>query len=180
MAKKSTNQTTNLRGMNIYKDSYGRTVYYDQLTKSGYLITPKDSNLYVLYSKRFIIPIFLFVLIYESTIGGRTLGFSESILVCLAAMMMMEVLFRFHYLKNLTVIPNFKPTAKEDFITRMTKDAAKGMLAMKAGLYIALSALLVLLAYSENYDGALFIICLILAAVVALIAVIYLIGFTKK
>ncbi len=182
MAKKSTNQATNLRGMNIYKDSYGRSIYYDFLTKSGYLITPKDANLYVLYSKRFLIPLLLFIIIYESTIGGRTLGFSESIIVCLAAVMMMEVLFRFHFLKHLTIIPNFKPTSVKggNIISRMTQDTAKGMLATKAILYFTLSALLIFLAYSESYTGTLFILSMALSAIVAVVGIIYLIGFVKK
>lgn len=180
MAKKSTNQAANVRGLNIYKDSYGRSVFYDRLTKCGYLITPKDANLYALYSKRLIIPIFIFVLIFESTIAGVTLGLSESIFVCLAAVMMMEVLFRFHYLKGLTPIPNFKPTAKEDFITRMTKDMPKGMLIFKAILYFALAVLLILLAYSENYDMELFSLCVIVSFIVVIIGIVYLISYLKK
>ena len=180
MAKKSTNQAANVRGLNIYKDSYGRSVFYDRLTKCGYLITPKDANLYVLYSKRFIIPIFIFVMIFESTIAGRVLGLSESIFVCLAAVMMMEVLFRFHYLKGLTAIPNFIPTVKEDFMTRMTKDMPKGMLIFKAILYFALSVLLILLAYSENYGTELFTLCVIVSFVGVIIGIVYLISYFKK
>lgn len=180
MAKKSTNQAANVRGLNIYKDAYGRSIFYDRLTNVGYLITPKDANLYVLYSKRFIIPIFIFVLIFESTIAGFTMGFTESICVCLAAIMMMEILFRFHYLKGLTMIPNFKPTVKEDFMTRMTKDIPKGMLLFKSILYFILAVLLILLAYSENYAMELFTLCVIVSSVVVMIGIIYLISYFKK
>lgn len=180
MAKKSTNQSANVRGLNIYKDAFGRSIFYDRLTNAGYLITPKDANLYTLYSKRFIIPIFIFVLIFESTIAGFTLGLTESIFVCLAAVMMMEILFRFHYLKGLTMIPNFKPTAREDFMTRMTKDLPKGMLLYKAILYFVLAVLIVLLAYSENYAMELFTLCVIVSFIVVVIAVIYLISYFKK
>jgi len=180
MAKKTTNQATNVRGLNIYKDSFGRSIFYDRLTKTGYLITPKDANLYVLYSKRFIIPIFIFVLIFESTIGGFTIGLTESIFVCFASIMMMEILFRFHYLKGLTSIPNFKPAAREDFMTRMTKDMPKGMLLYKAILYFVLTALLILLAYSENYAFELFTLCVIVSSIVAVVGIIYLIAYFKK
>ena len=180
MAKKSTNQAANVRGLNIYKDAYGRSIFYDRLTNVGYLITPKDANLYVLYSKRFIIPIFIFVLIFESTIAGFTLGFTESICVCFAVIMMMEILFRFHYLKGLTMIPNFKPTVKEDFMTRMTKDIPKGMLLFKSILYFILAVLLVLLAYSENYAMELFTLCVIVSSIVVMIGIIYLISYFKK
>lgn len=180
MGKKISVQQPNLRGINIFKDSLGRVVFYDHLTKSGYLITKKDANLYNLYSKRFVVPIFIFVLIYQSTIGGQTLGLSESIFVCFFAVLFMETLFRMYFLKSLTLIPNFHPNIKEDFITRMTKGAPKGMLTLKASLYFILAILILLLAYTENYDQNLWIVCIIASTAISAVAVIYLIALKRK
>ena len=58
----------------------------------------------------------------------------------------------------------------------MTKDTSKGMLIYKAVLYFALGALLILLAYTENFGQVELICCYILSFIVSIVAVIYLIG----
>lgn len=180
MAKNSMNPNLNVRGMNIYKDKSGRTIYYDRLTKSGYLIFPKNAKLYTFYSKRFIIPIIAFVLLYNFNIGGHVINASEAGIIALVTLMIMEVLFRTHFLKSLTMISNFQPPAREDIITRMTKDTSKGMLIIKAVLYISLAVLLILLAYTEQYGNIEWIFCGILSAGAAVVGILYFIASSKK
>ena len=104
----------------------------------------------------------------------------RSIFVCFFAVLFMETLFRMHFLKSLTLIPNFHPNIKEDFITRMTKGAPKGMLTLKASLYFILAFLILLLAYTENYDQSLWIVCIIASTAISAVSVIYLIALKRK
>ena len=176
MNRKSLTSTAKISGINIYKDKTGRAIYYDRLEKRGYLLQPKDTNLYVLYSKRFLIPIFVFFLLYDLQFGGHYFGFQETLMIAVITIMMMEVMFRFHYLRSLQAVPGFQPTGDDGIVTRMTKDTSKGMLIYKAVLYFALGALLILLAYTENFGQVELICCYILSFIVSIVAVIYLIG----
>ena len=44
MAQNKSNDKGNISGRNIYLDRNGQTVYYDWLTKKGYLIDKKDEG----------------------------------------------------------------------------------------------------------------------------------------
>lgn len=57
MSKNQKNQKIKIRlsGRNIYTDKKNRTIYYDGLTKQGYLIEKKDENKIVFFKNRIVI-----------------------------------------------------------------------------------------------------------------------------
>ena len=67
MAQK--NQTA-VSGFSIYQDKHGRDVYYDFITKNGYLILESNVTKFNFYQKRLIIPLIAFALLLNYRIGN--------------------------------------------------------------------------------------------------------------
>jgi hypothetical protein len=57
-------------GFSVYQDKHGRDVYYDFITKNGYLILESNAGQFSLYQKRFIIPLIVFALLLNYRIGS--------------------------------------------------------------------------------------------------------------
>ena len=51
-----------LSGRNIYTDKRKRTIYYDFVTKQGYLIEKKNENSALFYKNRFVVILFAAIL----------------------------------------------------------------------------------------------------------------------
>ena len=61
--KKSTpHETIRLSGRNVYTDKRKRTIYYDRLTKQGYLIHKQNENRILFFQNRFVIILFAAIL----------------------------------------------------------------------------------------------------------------------
>lgn len=152
-SKNIASTTASVAGINIYKDSRNRTVYFDRLTKDGYVITAHNVNQYNFYSKRFLIPLIAFALLSTLNVGGYKLGFGKAALICLGIIIVMEYLFRFRFLKSLTTIPNFRPEKKKPYLQQIIdSNTNKFVIFLKAILYLALGIIFIYYAYLSNYD----------------------------
>ena len=164
------NEKLKLGGMHIYIDTHGRAVYYDVLTKIGYVLDDYE-NTYRPYSMRFVIGIFAAVLIkmFEAPLWlCVVLGF--------VAYAFMEVKFRL-FLKKLPQLLDFKPEKRAGIITTAANEETKKIV-LKLILYIALAVLIIINAYDQKYEGIIlaanWLICLfgIYFAVIQVLALI--------
>ena len=111
MAKKEKKQIrpSELRGGSIYQDGK-RTVYSPFYTKNGYVIATKDVQAYTTFVQSFSLSPFLFLLSYLIT---------RNILICvILSLIFCAITLCFFYkdfVKNATMIQNFKKPKKENF-----------------------------------------------------------------
>ena len=62
MSKKQQIPNTSLSGRNIYTDKKKRVIYYDSLTKQGYLVDKKSEGPIMFYQNRLVIILFAAIL----------------------------------------------------------------------------------------------------------------------
>ena len=158
-------------GFNIYKDKKKRDIYYDVLTKEGYIITKYEVNKLNFYQKRFIIPIIIFSLTYTIDLFGFKFGIIGAGAAALLSFVCIEFFFRFRFLKSMSVVPNFVPDKQEDYFHQLANNAPLSNLIVKGLLYIALGVLLVIFGYQENFQVMEWFVCIIITIVVVVVGI---------
>lgn len=166
------NEKLKIGGIHIYIDSHGRAVYYDVLTKIGYVLDDYETA-YRPYSMRFVIGIFAAVLIYmfEAPLW-------LSILVGVLAYGFMEVKFRF-FLKKVPQLLDFKPEKRAGMIDTAVNDETKKII-LKFILYTALAVLIIFNAYDQKYEGLILGANWLIALFGLYFAIIQILAFFKK
>lgn len=144
--------TTMIRGINIYVDDQDRYVYYDPFTKRGYLLLDKNIKQFYFYQNRY-----LYVIIALILFTGFIANVYASLGFGIMAVIVLEYLFRVRYLNSLTILGNFKPVNKASTLRRSLNPETRGKMLIKSFLYTALSVLLVINAYIEQYELWLFV-----------------------
>lgn len=165
-----------LKGFNIYQDKKGRTVYYDWISKNGYIIPESKYNSYTNYSIRLVISVlvgYLSALFLDNNyLAGTLIGLSTYI----------AYTFVFHkrFLSTLSIIPNFKRPYRENYIDRNIKEMTK-----KRALSIVFVSLFLLVAIIANllvngYDIFILVLSIGLSLVAVGFIVVHIIIFVKK
>ena len=177
MAQK--NQTA-VSGFSIYQDKHGRDVYYDFITKNGYLILESNVTKFNFYQKRLIIPLIAFALLLNYRIGNFHINLLTAGIVALIILAGFEFFFRFRFLRSLTTIPNFVPQRKISYFDQINEKNEKNVLLIKALLYILFGVLLAIYTYQQKMDTFETILMLIISLVIAIYGIIYLVALAKR
>lgn len=165
-----------ISGMNIYTDKKGRTVYYDFITKNGYIIPPNKYNSYTNYSIRLLVSVLVGYLSSLFLDNNYFYGFIVGVSTYIAY----SFVFRKRFLSSLSVIPDFKRPYKESYIDRNVKNTSK-----KKNLSIVFVAMLLLpiivlnLAVS-GYDTFTLILSIALGTMALGFAIVHLIILKKQ
>lgn len=145
-----------LSGIHIYMDERGRTVYYDVLTKIGYLIEEYEQA-YRPFAMRYFLGMFAGILAYM---------FEAPLWLCAIAgivvYIFMEIKFRL-FLKKVPALLDFKPTKRIGFVQSAANDTSAKVI-LKLVLYLALAVLFVINAYLEHYTDFMLIASWLLGA----------------
>ena len=174
------NQTAVVSGFSIYQDKHGRDVYYDFITKNGYLILESNVTKFNFYQKRFIIPLITFALLLNYRIGNFHIDLLAAGIIALIILVGFEFFFRFRFLRSLTTIPNFVPQRKTGFFDQINEKNEKNILLIKALLYMLFGILLAVYTYQKQMNTFETIIMLTISLVIAIYGIIYLIALTKR
>lgn len=160
---------TKVTGFNIYKDKLNRDVYYDALTKEGYVIRPKDVGKLNFYKKRFIIPIIIFSLTYSFEIMGFSFGVLGAAVAALLSYVLVEIVFRFKFLRSMITLPHFVPNKKEDYFHQLAASSPLSSLIIKGILYIVLGSLLIAFGMQEGFGTFEWIACVAITIVLIIV-----------
>lgn len=173
MAQNKSNNI-NITGRNIYSDHHGQTVYYDYLSKTGYIIDEKDQNKFYLYKNRYILVIIAMIL-GSSYFPNVVYTIMTGVAICIVA----ELLFRFSFLRNMRVAKKFNRDSKKTMLeaTIASKEPKKAL--MRAILYCAFAILIVVNAISIKADIPIMIVSVLLSVLSAYCAVINVIALFK-
>ena len=98
-----------LSGRNIYTDKKGRVIFYDMITKKGYLVDKKSENSAVFFKNRFVVILFAAILF-----GATFLTVLQAVIAWAVMMALAEFAFRMVFLKKL------EPVTDVDFERRVS------------------------------------------------------------
>lgn len=149
MPKKPNIKTSDLNGLFIYQDPKSGTVYYDILTKKGYVLTTSDIKTYTIYSSMFSLCLLLSMgLTYFANIKLTT-----ALIIFVLLYIGSELLFRFAFFYKLPEADNFKPFKRDSIITMFAKKLSVQRLIVLIILLVALVILMPIYANMSNFTG---------------------------
>ena len=172
--KKTPHETIRLSGRNIYTDKRKRTIYYDWLTKQGYLVEKKYEGPVMFYQNRIVIILFIAILC-----TGTFLTWQQATIAGICLLALVEVYYRRKLFRNLEVATDVdfgrRLTPLESIIARKTRERVIALIV----LWAAFAILFPLNAYLEQYSLPLMIFSAGLSVVGIYFCVLHIIALTK-
>lgn len=174
-SKKNKNKTSiRLSGQNIYIDNKKRTIYYDRLTKKGYIISKKTENQALFYKNRFAILFFAAILF-----AGTFLTWLQSAVFFAVSILLAEYKFRKSFLKKLEVVSDIDFEKRLSPLKYIIANKEKNKVLMLSILYLLFAILVFLNAYIEGYKSALMIFSILLSVFGIYCSVLHIMAYTK-
>ena len=166
MAKKKSKPVEKIRlsGRNIYTDKKGRVIFYDMITKKGYLVDKKHENSALFFKNRFVVLLFAAILF-----GATFLTWLQAAVAWAVMMAIAEFAFRRGFLKKLEV----------SALQYIVENKAKGKVIVLIVLYLLLAVLVILNAYVEKYSVGLCVLSGGIALVGVYFAILHIVALTK-
>ena len=149
MPKRRIIKANDLTGLFIYQDPKRCTIFYDIITRKGYIITSSDVKTYTIYSAMLPLAIIVAFLI-GSLFNLSTLS---SFIIFLALFVLYEGAFRIMFFYKLPVAEKWKPVKKENIIMYLARGYSETRLLILIVMLILLSILMPLYANSEHFSG---------------------------
>ena len=174
MAKKKSKPVEKIRlsGRNIYTDKKGRVIFYDMITKKGYLVDKKHENSALFFKNRFVVLLFAAILF-----GATFLTWLQAAVAW--AVMMAEFAFRRGFLKKLEVVNDVDFERRVSALQYIVENKAKGKVIVLIVLYLLLAVLVILNAYVEKYSVGLCVLSGGIALVGVYFAILHIVALTK-
>lgn len=145
--KQEPRETIRLSGRNVYTDKNGRVIYYDWLTKQGYLIQKENEGRMTLFKNRFVIVLFAAILF-----AGTFLNWTQAVVAGVVMAVLIELYFRLSYLKKLEVVDDVDFQHRLTALQSILEHKSRTQIIALAALYLVFAVLVVLNAYLENYS----------------------------
>lgn len=163
-----------LSGRNIYTDKKGRVIFYDMLTKKGYLVGKQNENSALFFKNRFAVILFAAILL-----GGTLLSWLQAVIAWAVMMALAEFSFRMSFLKKLEPVTDVDFERRVSALQYIVENKEKGRVIALAVLYLLLAVLVVANAYVEKYSTGLCIFSGCIAVVGIYFGVLHIIALTK-
>lgn len=174
MSKKQQIPNTQLSGRNIYTDQKKRVIYYDWLTKQGYLVDKKSEGPVMFYQNRLVIILFAAILC-----GGTFLTWQQATLAGVALLAVVEVYYRKKLFGSLEVVTDVdfgrRLTPLQSILARKSREKVLALIV----LWAVFSVLVVVNAYLEQYSLGLQILSGGLALVGLYFCVLHIVALTR-
>ncbi|HJA13044.1 MAG TPA: hypothetical protein H9799_08900 [Candidatus Mediterraneibacter merdipullorum] len=163
-----------LSGRNIYTDKKGRTIFYDLVTKKGYLVDKASENSAVFYKNRLVIILFAAILF-----GATFLTKIQALIAWAVMMALAEFAFRKVFLKKLEPVTDVDFERRVSALQYIIENKERGRVIALAFLYLLFAVLIVLNAYLEKYSTGLLVFSGCLALVGLYFGILHIIALTK-
>ena len=130
MAKKKSKPVEKIRlsGRNIYTDKKGRVIFYDMITKKGYLVDKKHENSALFFKNRFVVLLFAAILF-----GATFLTWLQAAVAWAVMMAIAEFAFRRGFLKKLEVVNDVDFERRVSALQYIVENKAKGKVIKQIG-----------------------------------------------
>ena len=163
-----------LSGRNIYTDKKGRIIFYDMLTKKGYLIDKKNENSAVFFKNRIVVILFAAILF-----GATFLSVLQAVLAWAIMMALSEFFYRMSFLKNLEPVTDVDFERRVSALQYIVENKEKSRVIVLIVLYFLFAVLVILNAYTENYSVKLWVFSGCLSVVGVYFGVLHIIALVK-
>ena len=163
-----------LSGRNIYTDKKGRVIFYDMLTKKGYLVDKSSENAAVFFKNRFVVILFAAILF-----GATFLSVLQAVIAWAVMMALSEFAFRMSFLKKLEPVQDVDFEKRVSGLQYIVTEKTKGRVLMLAVLYLLLAVLVMLNAFDQNYGTGLKIFSGCIAVIGVYFSVLHFVGLAK-
>lgn len=174
MSKKQQIPNTQLSGRNIYTDKKKRVIYYDWLTKQGYLVEKEFEGPVLFYQNRVVIILFIAILC-----AGTFLTWQQATLAGIALLALVEIYYRRKLFRSLEVVTDVdfgrRLTPLQSIVARKSKEKVIALIV----LWAAFAILFPLNAYMEQYSLPLMIFSVGLSIVGIYFCVLHIIALTR-
>lgn len=164
-----------LSGRNIYTDKKGRVIYYDFITKKGYLVDKSKENSAQFFKNRFVIILFAAILF-----GGTFLSWIQAAIAWAVMMALSEVVYRRSFLQKMEKVTDVDFERRVSALRYTMENKEKGRIIVLAVLYLLLAVLVVLNAYLEKYSLGLQILSGGIALIGLYFSVLHIVALIRK
>lgn len=154
-------KTKDLSGLNIYQDPKRGTIFYDPLTRKGYILTSSDVNTYTMYTA--MLPICILAGFGISAL--LSFNYVTSFVIFIVLYIICAILFRIFFFYKLPVAEKWHPYKKEKIYISMARNFTKGRLIALILMLLALTIMMPMYGKIENFDQNNMIACYLIAAV---------------
>ena len=142
-------RANDLSGLFIYQDPKRGTVFYDYLTRKGYILTSSDVGMYTLY--QMMLPLCLLAALGAVSFIG--VSYSTALIVFLVLLVLSEILFRIFFFYKLPVAEKWHPYKRENFVIAMAKGFSSTRLFILLLLLLGLTITMPLYARMDEMSG---------------------------
>lgn len=163
-----------LSGRNVYTDKRGRVIYYDRVTKKGYLIEKQNENSALFFKNRVVVILFAAILL-----GGTLLSLTQAAIAWAVMMVLSEFAFRSSFLKKLEPVTDIDFERRVSTLRYIIENKEKGRIIALSVLYLLLAVLVPINAYVEKYSAGLCIFSGCISLVGLYFAVLHIVALTK-
>lgn len=168
------NKSKKLSGKNIYTNKKNQTIYYDKITKKGYLIPQQKENTYYIFQHRFIL-VFLFTIICSEYLKT----WQQSVFVGAGLCIIAETIFRATFLASLRKVTTVDTSNRKSLLETIIFQNNIKKAILKCVLYFAFAILIILNAYQQKATIPVYTLSYFISLYSAYYAVIHSIGIQK-
>ncbi|MCR5096421.1 MAG: hypothetical protein K6A70_06755 [Erysipelotrichaceae bacterium] len=142
-------KASDLSGMYIYQDPKRGTIFYDIITRKGYILTSSDVKTYTIFTA--MLPLCLVL-----ALGMLSLFPNNYVIpvICFLVMFITyQVLFRILFFYKLPVAEKWHPLKRENIFISMARNFSKPRLLLLIGMLTVLSILMPIYTKMQNLSG---------------------------
>lgn len=167
-------ESIRLSGRNIYKDKQNRVIYYDWVTKQGYLIEKKNESAALFYKNRIAV-----ILMAAILFGATFLTVIQAVIAGAVMLALAELTFRLSFLKKLEPVQDVDFEKRVSGLQYIVNEKSKGRVLMLAVLYLLLAVLVILNAVDQGYGTGLLVFSGCIAAIGVYFSLLHFVGLAK-
>lgn len=172
---KNVRKAKDLKGLNIYQDRHHGTVYYDFVTKNGYILCNEDVRKYILSVAFFPVAIVIFYFSLQLKLSTLT-----SALIAIGFYIIAQIVYRFAFLYKLPCVENYNKSNNTNFIDNLSEKYSKPRLIVLIVFLIALIATMSLYILTSDFIKNIQIALWMLVALVFVFLIITIIALKNK
>ena len=143
-------KASDLSGIFIHQDPKRGTIYYDVLSRKGYILTSSNVRMYSLYSA--MLPLCIIAATLSVSLFG--LNYLSAAILFVALYLLAAVAFRYFFFYKLPVAERWKPVRTESIFMFFARGYSKQRLIVLIILLLLLGILMPLYGRIENFEGA--------------------------
>ena len=149
MANRRIIKASDLSGFSIFQDPKRGTIFYDIISRKGYILTSSDVRAYTLYTS--MLPLCILAAFLAMSLFN--LNYLSTFIIFVALYLTAFMAFRLFYFYKLPEAERWKPVKKESVFLYLARGYSKARLAILIFLLLALSILMPVYANIEQRTG---------------------------